>query len=181
MEAKFCTVTRCSGDMYKELVRYEGWKPSFFRRFCVTTCILVIVIIAAIQTLIMSARGGVSGQAGIFFIFSAFMAVMAFIVEWRTLKQRMERVVMAKSAKRMRQAGKAQGDKEEIYWYDDCCVIEAEDITSRYQYTGLKKIREEEKYIFLTFGGKIIVMVDKDEFRKGKPEKFKKFIEEKMS
>ena len=74
--------------------------------------------------------------------------------------------------------GKRQGDKEEIYWYDDHCEIVEEDITSRYSYTGIRKIKEEEKYIFLTFGGKVTVAIDKDEFRKGKPEKFIKFIED---
>lgn len=178
MEARFCTVTRSSGELFREILKYEGWKPNFARRYCVTCCILVIILIAAIQTLMAAAGGVVSGQSGVFFIFSACMAVLAFIVEWRTLNQRMERVIGIRSAKRMRQAGKRQGDKEEIYWYDDHCEIVEEDITSRYSYTGIRKIKEEEKYIFFTFGGKVTVAIDKDEFRKGKPEKFIKFIED---
>lgn len=182
METKFCTVTRCDRELYKEILKIEGWKLNLFRRYSMTCSILLIVFLAAVHTFLLSRNSGgvMADHARTFFIFGGIMAAAAFILECKTSAKRMEKALDIKAVQKLRQSGKTEDEKEEIYWYEDYCVIESEEVTNRYRYDGLRKIQEGEKYIFLIFGGNVIVPAGKDGFRKGKPEKFKKFLEGKI-
>lgn len=179
METKFCTVTRCDRELYKEILKIEGWKLNLFRRYSMTCSILLIVFLAAVHTFLLSRNSGgvMADHARTFFIFGGIMSAAAFILECKTSAKRMEKALDIKAVQKLRQSGKTEGEKEEIHWYEDFCEIETEEVTSRYQYTGLRRIEEGKKYIFVTFGGNVLVTVDREEFRKGKPEKFKKFLE----
>ncbi len=72
------------------------------------------------------------------------------------------------------------GLKDEIYWYEDHCLVRSEKIQQEYGYEGLRGLKEEGDYWLVLFGGGTIVAVDKKGFRQGRPEKFPDFIKGKM-
>ncbi|RGZ00619.1 YcxB family protein [Clostridium sp. AM58-1XD] len=178
METKFCTVTRHDEELYRELMKQNGWKLNVFRKYYATFCILALIAVTAVRAVIVSRGTGTEliPAARAFFAIGFAAAAAAFVLELKNAFKREEKTLHLKAQQKMQQSGKA-GEKEEIHWYEDCCVIDTEEISSRYEYTGLKKVEEGDKYIFITFGGDVTVAADKNGFRQGKPDKLKKFLD----
>lgn len=85
-----------------------------------------------------------------------------------------------KAEKLLRLSGK-MGLKDEIYWYEDRCLVRSEKIRQEHRYEGLRELKEEGDYWLVMFAGGVTVPVEKKGFRQGRPEKFADFIREKIS
>ena len=182
MEARFSTVTKYDEVLYRELMEKKKRKLGWFRRYYITISELALLTVFVIRSAVLEARGQTPGE-GLMITLGVMAAVIAaatFWIERKNGPQSEDRAVRAKVRAMAIRSGKA-GEKEEVYWFEDHCIIQTADYAGKFCYTGLRRIVEEEHYYFLYFGGDRYIPADKNGFRTGRPEKFLKFVQSKIS